>query len=548
MKPNSASFLFFCLLLIFFIPKADAQSEGDSLSYYVKFIQDSKKNNDLSDAISYLKKQNILHKQNNHSLGLVYNYTFIASAERKIGLLYEAERTAVEALKLLDQMEVAHNTYRIPLYNFLGILYFEHEDFKTSLTYYNRVLDINENPRYAVTINNNIGKVYFEQKKYATAIKFYEKAYNTSLDFDSGLNTARALDNLGFTQSKLFNSEALSTLTKALKIRQDLNYQPGLIESYLHLGEYYSDRDNKEKAIEYATKALKIADSSNNKGFKKATLTFYTNLSNAKRVLELNQLIEQIEKDNKLQSNRYASQRYNLDLANEEINEIKITNEKHKRNNIIYTLLALIIALMLLFFYFILKAKHKKEKLQQVYLTESRISKQIHDDVSNDLFQVMTKLESKDQIGEALKAELNALYYRTRDISKEHSVINNDDPFVDYLGELIESFNDAHTSVIVKGISDISWEAIEDLKRTTIYKVLQELLINMRKHSNAELVALVFNVDHKKIQINYSDNGIGCDLKKHTGLQNTENRITSINGSISFVTEPGKGFKVKMTL
>ena len=48
--------------------------------------------------------------------------------------------------------------------------------------------------------------------------------------------------------------------------------------------------------------------------------------------------------------------------------------------------------------------------------------------------------------------------------------------------------------------------------------------------------------------ISYSDNGVGCDLKKNTGLHNTENRIQSINGIISFESEHNKGFKSKISV
>jgi signal transduction histidine kinase len=228
--------------------------------------------------------------------------------------------------------------------------------------------------------------------------------------------------------------------------------------------------------------------------------------------------------------------------------ESELEKEIQESKTTIAILVTTFITILSFFLYYIIQSRHKKEKLQQVYATESRISKQIHDDVSNDLFQVMTKLESKDQIGEELKEELHTLYYRTRDISKEHSLIHKEYPIIEYLGELIESFNDDKTSVIVKGVSDISWDTVEDLKRTTIYKVLQELLINMRKHSEASIVVLSFKKQDKKIYISYSDNGIGCDLKMNTGLHNTENRINSINGIISFDTEPNKGFKVKISI
>ena len=73
--------------------------------------------------------------------------------------------------------------------------------------------------------------------------------------------------------------------------------------------------------------------------------------------------------------------------------------------------------------------------------------------------------------------------------------------------------------------------------------MLQELLTNMKKHSNASIVVLSFEKSGKYLIINYKDNGIGTSLTKRNGLQNTENRIQSINGTITFESEINKGFK-----
>jgi len=79
---------------------------------------------------------------------------------------------------------------------------------------------------------------------------------------------------------------------------------------------------------------------------------------------------------------------------------------------------------------------------------------------------------------------------------------------------------------------------------------LQELMVNMRKHSSCSLVVIGFETYQKGIEINYSDNGIGCSelLKLKKGLQNAENRILSINGTITFETEKNKGFKAKVRI
>jgi signal transduction histidine kinase len=76
-------------------------------------------------------------------------------------------------------------------------------------------------------------------------------------------------------------------------------------------------------------------------------------------------------------------------------------------------------------------------------------------------------------------------------------------------------------------------------------------MVNMKKHSEASLVAIGFKKDDKALNIQYSDNGVGHDLKakqKSNGLLNVENRILSINGRVKFESEKGKGFKAKLKI
>lgn len=70
----------------------------------------------------------------------------------------------------------------------------------------------------------------------------------------------------------------------------------------------------------------------------------------------------------------------------------------------------------------------------------------------------------------------------------------------------------------------------------------------MKKYSQASLVLIRFETDGKRLKIMYSDNGEGAVLVKHTGLLNTENRIHYIGGTITFETEPQKGFKAKIVI
>ena len=73
-----------------------------------------------------------------------------------------------------------------------------------------------------------------------------------------------------------------------------------------------------------------------------------------------------------------------------------------------------------------------------------------------------------------------------------------------------------------------------------------ELMTNMKKHSKANYVIISFEQLKDKLLINYKDTGQGTTIKKGNGLQNTESRIKAINGTITFESEPSKGFKVKI--
>ena len=264
--------------------------------------------------------------------------------------------------------------------------------------------------------------------------------------------------------------------------------------------------------------------------------------------MEYKRLNDSLYKAEKESTNTFALLKYDVAESKRNIAESKLGEAQQRRLKMRYLYIGIIVCLVLLFLYLLRVFKHKKETLQAVYQTESRISKKLHDEVANDVFQLMTKLEQDANRDTEVIQQLENLYIRTRDISKEHGTLDDDYPFIDHVQGLAESFQDGHTNIIVKGLSAISWSTMSDIKTTTVYKVLQELLINMKKHSAASIVVLVFEYEKQKLHISYSDNGVGSDLKRGHGLHNTESRIKAINGSITFETHPKKGFKAKITI
>ncbi len=73
----------------------------------------------------------------------------------------------------------------------------------------------------------------------------------------------------------------------------------------------------------------------------------------------------------------------------------------------------------------------------------------------------------------------------------------------------------------------------------------------MKKHSQCSLVVLTFKKTGNKLEIDYTDNGLGATLEQlnsKNGLQNVENRIQAIKGIITFETKSNKGFKVQFII
>ena len=164
--------------------------------------------------------------------------------------------------------------------------------------------------------------------------------------------------------------------------------------------------------------------------------------------------------------------------------------------------------------------------------------------MANDVYQVMTKLENNPDVEPEVMDDLENIYSKTRDISRENSPIDFNEDFDVLLNDLFLSFKNQKVNIVTRNIVKIDWSRVSDLKKMAIYRVLQELLTNMKKHSQASLVALTFNKLGAKVSIDYKDNGIGCELKKKLGLQNAENRITSLKGTITFDSQRNNGFEV----
>ncbi|NLZ53932.1 MAG: sensor histidine kinase, partial [Thermoanaerobacteraceae bacterium] len=86
----------------------------------------------------------------------------------------------------------------------------------------------------------------------------------------------------------------------------------------------------------------------------------------------------------------------------------------------------------------------------------------------------------------------------------------------------------------------------------TLFRVIQEALTNVRKHSRAKNCIVKLEYGNEKINLVVADDGIGFDAsekngksnERHFGIMTIKERIALINGSINIESTPGQGTKI----
>ena len=528
MKRKNISFLFFYSLLPFFVTmisgQCAAQEKSDSLNYYYYAILNPKEPEHLPDGISYYSRRRERNLINGDTLSAIGDLRMIAIGQFKIGNVYDSENSIVEALDLINKLKDGDTLIesRVGLHNQLGRVYRSANNYEEALKSFEEALKLAPNTKDSITILNNKANVYKDMLQYQQALNQYVLVYDKTLGRGDSLQLAMVLDNLGYVQGKLNLPSALDNLNKALEVRLKEKELAGIYRSYKNLTHFFLDKNDKKNALLYADKAYAVAKKLNNGGYVQDALSLFVELA----------------------ENKNAYIKYNVEEERKKTEASRLQQEKEKRLKLLYKAIAVFILLALLASYFIFRYRYKKGRLEQAYNTETRISKKVHDEVANDVYQVMTKLENNPDVEPEVMDDLENIYSKTRDISRENSPIDFNEDFDVLLNDLFLSFKNQKVNIVTRNIVKIDWSRVSDLKKMAIYRVLQELLTNMKKHSQASLVALTFNKLGAKVSIDYKDNGIGCELKKKLGLQNAENRITSLKGTITFDSQRNNGFEV----
>lgn len=527
-----------------------------------KGISDYAKQN-FNVAFYEFNKSKILFETLQDSANIGYVLIQMASIQQVNGDYYGSKETVTEALTYFKKNSV----YTASIYNILGIADKELSLYSDALFYYKESAKDYTDPIEKLIPLSNLAPIYIQQKKYNKAIKLLESILSKKLleDKSRAFTKANLQDNLGYAYFKNgMNERGFFLMNEALHRRNEIKDSYGSIESYLHLADYYV-KINIQKSDENALAAYNAATKLNSIDERLEALQILISnnhsTNHSKYVQQYFDLNDSIIKVRNNFKNKFAKIKYDAKKEKDENAKLRLEKaenllslQKAKYLRIVFVIafifLVIIIAILIRYY----KNKNKVTEFKTSYNTETRIAKKIHDELANDVYQVIAFAESQPLSAESTKEnllqKLDDIYGRVRGISKENNRIETGTGFTKSMKEMLSAYNTNERNIIVNNLEDINWELIDDTKKITINRILQELMVNMKKHSRASLVLIKFESDQKSILIHYTDNGQGCDKTKmvKNGILNMESRIQAAKGSIDFDTAPDKGFKVKIAM
>ena len=488
---------------------------------------------------------------NKDSLSVASSLINMAILLTNAGDYFGGQETSLEANKYLNEIDTNHHYYLGSNYNNLGIATYNLKDYNNSLRLYDSAIKFSDDSLDTHLYLNNKAKVFQEIKDYKSALKIYDQILRKTSKNEQ--EYARVLTNIANTkwlENPRYNP--VPEFLKSLQIRKEENDLWGQNSSYAHLSDYYILKQP-DTALFYAKNMYKIAQTIKSADDQLEALQKLIKLSPPKETKYFfnvyEKLSDSVQTARSAAKNQFALIRYDTEKSKADNLVLQKDNEGKR-----YQIIILSIGILLLTIAGTLWYKKRKQRLEleaQNTIRENKLktSQKVHDVVANGLYRIMNKLDNQESLKDnPIVNEIEELYEQSRDLSYEKPESKNQS-FNEKISELLKSFASENTRVILVGNSAPLWEKVPGQTRDEIEHILQELMVNMGKHSRASDVVIKFKQVQQKINIQYTDNGIGIagKVQPNNGLTNTGTRIDAIGGTITFATKVEKGLKIQIS-
>jgi len=562
--------------------KGIAQAYNDmGILYYDK--------QDFATAIALYNKAYLIRKEMNDDKG-------VAALYNKIGIIYQKQAHYDSALqyaqkalqlyeKLKDKIGISYSL------NNMGIVNQNMGNIDEALKYQQQSIVIKEEINDQLGLAGsyvNVGNIYLLKNDHPNAKSYYEKAETICRKIGDPEYLANSINNLSTIYEKIGDyKKALPLAEESFAIRTTLGDTKGQVSCLINIGSLLIDTKQYKTAEEKYLLALKLADTLTSCLPEKVKV--YDGLSNLynltgeyKKSAEMARLTIQYkdsiftadlnkqfsELETKFQSVKKDQQ---IQQQQNEITQKKY--ELIKKQYWLYASSGVFLFSILLGYSYYKRAQLRQEKKLQAEVMQQqdiaaksvitaeenerrRIAADLHDGVGQIMSAAKMNLSAfenelpfkDDQQKIAFEKIIDLVDESCKEIrSVSHQMMPNA-LLKSGLASAIREFIDKIDARVLKinlyteGLND----RLDSNVETVLYRVIQECVNNVIKHSGANALDISLIKDGDGIAATIEDNGKGFNAKdkekfEGIGLKNIGSRIGFLKGTVDFDSSPGKG-------
>lgn len=189
----------------------------------------------------------------------------------------------------------------------------------------------------------------------------------------------------------------------------------------------------------------------------------------------------------------------------------------------------------------------------------AEIGKELHDNLNQILAVAKMYLQMARRDDKNSKAYLEKTSDFIVDVIKEirriskHLIVPKSDiiGLFDNIKNLLFDLHEINPIKIKFTEAGIQEDEIDEKMQLTIYRIIQEQVNNILKHSEATAASIKLGKEKKDIVLTIADNGKGdanSNEKRGVGIINIKSRVALCNGTVTVATAPGKGYELKVLM
>ncbi|MBI1397571.1 MAG: sensor histidine kinase [Betaproteobacteria bacterium] len=195
---------------------------------------------------------------------------------------------------------------------------------------------------------------------------------------------------------------------------------------------------------------------------------------------------------------------------------------------------------------------------------KSRVARELHDELDQSLYALKVELKwledhCPDQdhhaksIMSSMREVLDATMIATRRIAADlRPLILDELGFAAAIESLAQNFEHYHGIACTLEMDPAAFD-LDEPYSTTVFRILQESLTNIARHSGASKAEVRLTRTQDQVRLHVHDDGGGFDTTQAVGaasfgLAGLRERVHLIAGTVSIASEPGHGTTIDVTI